>query len=337
MQAVPFPELPDELVVLPAAPASPELSRATAPTWVRAAPVGGHQRVGWPPKAPQLPADRFFVDLAARTAVEERITRQVRGWIDQACRRIGECVRPHLGDADAVLCGSLASGTHIATVGWEVDIAVRAFSVRRGWDDEPHAVLDDIARWLKAGIDADVVRGQRNVTIQSVGSVPVNVGVCWRSQEPNAEFRGSWTEGGDLCDVFVQPLAHRDLISARNASLGGDSSLLKLIRIVKHLNATWTKTRKQAPLSSFLVEVLALEVCRRPFTLAEGVTDYLRRSAKLVSGPVSHPLGPRKTLPFARSREASALLAQAADICEQSLFMTDGADASAQLQRLIAL
>jgi len=336
MQALPFPELSDDLLPPPAVPAGPDLSRFTAPTWVRTAPRRRQHRVGWPPQVPELAADQFFADLATSTAVEDRITRQVHGWIDRACLRIIECIRPHLGDVDAVLCGSLATGTHLATAAWEVDIAVRAHVVRRGWSRESRVVLDDMARWLDAAIDADVVRRSQTVAIESPGGVPVNVGVCWRPEERDAEVRGSWSEDGDVSDVFIEPLAHRDLIAARNASLGGDSSFRTLIRIVKHLNASWTKTREQPPLSSLLVEVLALKVCHRPFALAEGVTDFLHRSAGLVRGPVSHPLSPRKTLRSARPQEASALLAQAADICEQSLFATDGAIAYAQLQRLFA-
>jgi hypothetical protein len=334
MQALPFPGLPSELLS-PSAPApGPDLSRFTAPTWARSVPARRPHRVGWPPREPALAADGFFADLATRTAVDDRITRRVQGWTDRACLRIVECVRPHLGDVDAVLCGSLANGTHVATAAWEVDIAVRARVVRPGWGRESDSVLADIARWLDLGIGADIVRGPQAVVIEAIGGVPVNVGVCWRPEGPNAEIRGSWSDDGALLDRFIQPAAHRDLIAARDASLGGDSSFLKLIRIVKHLNATWAEVHGKAPLSSFLVEVLALEVCRRPFALAEGVTEFLGRSARLIRDPVSHPLDPRSRLVLARPSEASALLAHAADICEQSLFTTDAATASAQLQRL---
>src|SRR5206468_12494694 len=139
----------------------------------------------------------------------------------------------------------------------------------------------------------------------------VHVGVSWRPDARSADMQVSWTDDGDLLTGHIQPEMHSDLIVARDASLGNDSSFLKLIRIVKHLNRTWRNTLGEAPLSSFVVEVLALEVCRRPFALAEGVTDFLRRSASLVRGPLSHPLAAGTPLRAARPSDASALLARA--------------------------
>lgn len=327
MERLPFTDLPDSVGASTDVDAG-GLSRYTAPTWVRSTPRTRPARVDWPARTPTLAADPFYAELIAEISVDSRISRRVHAWANRARLRIMESVRPHLGDVDAVLCGSLAADTHIATTAWDVDVAVRAYRGRPEWRADPDAALGDMTRWLRAAIDADVVARPRSVAIKAAGGLVVDVVICWRPEEEAVGLVGAHQSRSDAEPVRVDPAFHRDLIAARNASLGNDSAFIKLIRIVKHLNEGWREQHGRAPLEPFHVEVLALTACTRPFTLAEGVTDFLRQAAELVRGPLRYPLASEGVVGAAHPAVASAVLAKAAERCEQALFAADASAAA---------
>jgi hypothetical protein len=119
------------------------------------------------------------------------------------------------------------------------------------------------------------------------------------------------------------PAGHRDLIAARDASLGGGSAFVKLIRIIKHLNQRWADQHGNVPVTSFHIEALALTLCSRPFTLAEGVTDFLREGSRLVHVPLNDPLATADSIVAEDPVLAADLFAEAAKLTEQAL-MTAG-------------
>jgi predicted nucleotidyltransferase len=333
MEPLPFTDLPDS------ADASTDvdpsgLSRYTPPTWVRSTPRRRLARVDWPPGTPTLAADPFYADLIGKISVDSRISRRVHAWANRARVRILDSVRPHLGDVDAVLCGSLAAGTHIATTDWDVDVAIRAYRGPPEWRTDPDAVLGDMIRWLRAAIDADVVARPRSVAIKAAGGLVVDVTICWQPDREGVGVVGPQQLRSNEEQVRIDPAFHRDLIAARNASLGNDSAFIKLIRIVKHLNEGWKAQHGRAPLEPFHVEVLALTACTRPFELAEGVTDFLRQAAELVRGPLRYPLASEGVVGAAHPAVASAVLEKAAERCEQALFATDASAAAGILERV---
>lgn len=336
MEPLPFPDMPDTGRNAVDVGARSDISCYTAPTWVRSTPRRRPSRVDWPPRTPVLAADEFFTDLVAQISVDERISRRVHAWADRARLRIAESVRPHLGDVDAVVSGSFAAGTHIATAPWDVNVVVRAHRGRPEWGASPAAALDDMARWLRAAIDANVVTRPQSVVIESPGGLGVDVVIWWRPSEESIRVSPSRSKA-DQEQVPFDPLSHRDLIAARDASLGNDSAFVKLIRVVKHLNERWRGQHGEAPLESFHVEVLALTACTRPFTLPEGVSGFFRQAAQLVRGPTRHPAAPACLVTAVDPPVASELLADAAERCEQALFAADASTAAGVLGRLFGL
>lgn len=324
MDRLPFVDLPDP-VVPPDDP--PNLSPYTAPTWARSTPRHRPASVAWPPAEPALLADRLFEEVVAELVVDERVTKAVVTWLDRAERRIADAVRPHLGDVHVGRCGSFASRTHLST-GWDVDIAVLTFAesstLRRSGGSD---FLHNLARWLETDLEVPASVDGDAVAVDAPGGVVVRVLPFSRVDGRTANVAGT-----SRCPV--DPLAHTQLVSARNAHLGNDDCFSGLVRAVKHLFRAHEPAREPA-LSSFAIETLALNLCTAPFRLADGVTHFLRTCAEIVQRPFTHPFAPNAPIKVREAREVADRLARAADTCEGALFAVEptGLDYLARLFR----
>lgn len=313
-----------------------ESSRFTPPTWVRSAPKRRPFQVQWPPPTPETAPGRYYDELVVAISVDESVSRRVATWAQRACARVSETLRCHLGDVDAALCGSLVSTTHVATTPWDVDVFVRAHGGKSEWDADSTAALEDITRWLSASIDAKITRGSESVLIESPGGLVVDVGIGWRTERaPSGFVRQSHpTRQSSTLESF-DPSLHLAKLAARNALLGRDSVFIKLLRIAKHLNGRWIHQYGEAPLTSFEIEVLALQVCTQPFDLAEGLPQFLRQAARSTRSPVRAPPAPSRQLASGLPDSAAVLLENAADRLEHALFATDPATSAGMLAEVL--
>lgn len=314
MDRLPFVDLPDPVVP---SDDSLDLSPYTAPTWARSTPRHRPASVSWPPAEPALPADRLLDELVAELVVDERITKAVDAWLDRAERRIADAVRPHLGDVHVARCGSFASRTHLSAA-WDVDIAVRTLAepptARRSGSSDP---VNDLARWLTTDLEVPASVNANSVAVDAPGGVVVRVLPFWHVNGRRADDAGP-----SRCPV--DPVAHTQLVCARNAHLGNNGCFSRLIRVIKHLTRRHEPAQEPA-LSSFAVETLALNVSTTPFCLAEGVTHFLRTCAELVNHPFTHPLAPDAPITLLDARRVADRLGHAADICEGALFSVEPA------------
>lgn len=331
IHAIPFPELDNAAWEAVEADAS----RYTAPTWVRAAPPRRTARAQRPMYvAPAAPA---YAALVEALGVDENLLKPVLRWAQRATDRIVEAVRCHLGDVDAFICGSLATGTSAATTPPDIDVFLRAHAGRHGWDQQPDAALDDLARWLRSAVGgASLHRLGDCVVIASPGGLKVDVKMGWRTSAAPGLFVGAdWTPEGAALIPF-DPRTHSETLLARNALLRGDSAFLKLVRVIKHVNARWQSIVGAAPLTSFELESLALTICTEPFDLAEGLPFFFRRAAELVDSRKPSALGTAASA-VANSELARRMLEDAAVRCEHALFATDAMTARAALGPMFAL
>lgn len=300
------------------------------PTWLRAS-VSSCEEACEPLGGPALAADEYFDNLVRWISVEDRVTQRTRAWADQARARIAACLRPQLGDVDVMLTGSLAHGTHIATAPLDVDLVVRVYEGRRTWHGASATVLKDLGRWLEHGLEAPVTRGTHGVVISSPGGADVEVVPFWRRDEDATGFESPWSTDGE---TYGDPMAHCSRLAARNAALGANSCLLRLVRIVKHLNHRAARVSGTPVMSSFHLEALALRACHRPFRLAEGVADFLREAADLAASAPPDAFSPFGLVGAADRAAASAFLSDAAAVCDEGLFATDSVTAADVLSRL---
>lgn len=268
--------------------------------------VGGGQRAS-------LPADAYYRRLVDKISVSPAAQVEVRGWLNIAAENIVRSVRPHLGDVDYVICGSFASGTQIASEDWDVNIALRVYSVPPTWDDAG-LVLTDLHRWLHHDYGDAVERRAHSVTLRGGSTVDLDVLPFVRYGQ------------GEHKRTLVDPSVHRDRLLARDASLGDDSVFLKLIRVIKHLSHRTVVETGWQPLSGYEIETLALAVCVEPFALAEGVADFLATIAKRqvdLDDSCSE-----------RDQRTSAWLSAAHELAESALMTPDESEADSILSGL---
>jgi hypothetical protein len=237
-------------------------------------------------------------------------------WIDAALDRIRAVLRPHVFDVQAALCGSVASQTCVAGREWEIDVALRAHSPSPSWNEGCHA-LEDLQRWLRRGIEADIDITGASVVISAPESPAIGIVPWWRL--PDGRWRCSLPAAES---DNVDPIEHCALICARDSALGRHSAFKDLIRIVKYLTRRWEIEHGRALLNSFTIDVLALNHCTVPFNLSEGIPRLLAAAAGAVTRPLRHPLAARPQSAIADASLVSTLLADAADRAESAL-MTD--------------
>jgi hypothetical protein len=225
---------------------------------------------------------------------EADVARDVGRWALQAASRLAEAVRVHVGDVDSVVCGSLASGAHVATAHWDVDVCIQAHAGRPRWDRDPDAALEDVSRWITAivGVSATVDQARNHIMIDTTGGLPVDVIVAWATPHKPGGFVSARPGRSDSELIPCAPAMHCDRLRARDALLGRDGAFLKVIRIAKHVTRQWAALHETTPLSSFELDVLALDALTQPFEIAEGVAFMFRRAAELVRRPVPCALAP---------------------------------------------
>lgn len=305
--------------------ADAESSRYTAPTWVRANPRRRPARVRHPTPVATTAVAGVYDALLAALDPEDDVARDVGKWAQQAATRLAEAVRVHVGDVDAVVCGSLASGAHVATAQWDVDICVQAHAGRPGWDRDPNAALDDVSRWITAivGVSATVDQARNHIRIHSAGGLPVDVIVAWATPNKPGGFVCARPGRSDLELIPCAPAMHSDRVRARDALLGRDGAFLKVIRIAKHVTRRWAALQETTPLNSFEVDVLALEVLTQPFDVAEGVAFLFRHAAELVRQPVPCALAPGGRFAVTAPEVAEAFLCDAAARSDEAMFAID--------------
>jgi hypothetical protein len=255
--------------------------------------------------------------LLAALDPEDDVARDVGRWARQAASRLAEAVRVHVGDVDSVVCGSLASGAHVATAQWDVDVCVQAHTGRPGSDRDPNAALDDVSRWITAivGASATVDQARNHIKIDSTGGLPVDVIVAWATPHKPGGFVCARPGRGDSELIPCAPAMHCDRLRARDALLGRDGAFLKVIRIAKHVTRRWAALHETTPLSSFELDVLALDALTQPHEVAEGLAYLFRRAAGLVRQPVPCALAPGGQSAVAAPEVAEAFLAEAATRC----------------------
>lgn len=300
---------------------SPSVPRTVAtdtrrPSWLDNEPSA--RGAVWPPRSPRLPADDFYERLLTHISVPFSVEHATSLWTEAARRRVADAVRPHISDVDTFICGSYSAKTYLATEAWDVDIVVRLKDPHHGWDD-PTRAIEDLHSWLSHAIDAEFEATGRGVRITSADAPAVDVLPCWRAPGRTA---------GLICPGpgalrHIDPIGHRDLLAARDASLGTESGFLNVIRLVKHLNQIWGDEYGAPPLTAFHIEALALAHCTRPFNLAEEVAEFMAAAAELVWTPLPDPLGVAGSIVAWDVDLASALLTEAARSAEAALMTCD--------------
>jgi hypothetical protein len=219
-----------------------------------------------------LPAEDFYRQLDSDIAVSGSTDQAIEGWLGIALERIVEAVGPHVMDVDARVCGSFATGMHVAGSPWDVDVALRLHSSELAWDGVASA-LADTKCWLHSHLAADVELVDGTLVVSEFGAMRVKVILSWRTPD-------GWTSSHGAPQVhahspFNDPVSHRDLLLARERSLGDGSVMRPLIRLVKYLVQRWKGQHGSAPLSSFEIDNLALSYCTRPMLLTEAVPGFL--------------------------------------------------------------
>jgi hypothetical protein len=110
----------------------------------------------------------------------------------------------------------------------------------------------------------------------------------------------------------------------------------KSFEIAKHVTRRWTALHETTPLSSFEIEVLALDALTQPFEVAEGMTFLFRRALERIREPVPSALAPGGQFAVAAPEVAEAFLAEAATRCDEAMFATDADSAVATLGEAFA-
>jgi hypothetical protein len=233
-----------------------------------------------------------------------------------------DLVRPHALDVDAFVCGSFASGTQVAAGPLAVDVAVRFYEARPRWRRDPLEALEEVRSWLTYGISVDTEPASRAITLPVADRIAIRLMPCWRGDD-GAPLIGP-DPAGESEALRFDPAGHRDLLLARQASLGSETAFLGLIRIVKLLIQRWAKPSGRKTLSSYHVDTLALNLCREPFTLAEGVADFLHHAARATRGRLEDPARFGLATSPAEPNLASAMFSEAAEQAEAAL-MSSGA------------
>jgi hypothetical protein len=188
------------------------------------------------------------------------------------------------------------------------------------WRDGDEA-LADLSRWLSTELSATVTAMGESLLIGERDALALRVIPCWL------------TDGGGWCSVrpfplreplgrALHPIGHRDLVLARDRSLGADSIFRKLIRLIKHLNARWERLHRNAPLRSFEIETLALRYCTRPMALAEAIPGFLAFTRDACS---AYERRGKSATP--ESRPDWSVIAEAAERTELALLTDDSAEA----------
>lgn len=177
----------------------------------------------------------------------------------------------------------------------------------------------DSRSWLSHAIEAEFEATARSVRITSTDAAAVDVLPCWRAPGRMAGLICP----GPVALRYIDPVGHRDLLAACDASLGTESGFLNVIKLVKHLNQSWAGEYGAPPLTAFHIEALALAHCTRPFNLAEEVAEFLAVAAELVWTPLPDPLGVAGPIVALDAGLASALLTEAARSAEAALMTCD--------------
>jgi hypothetical protein len=227
----------------------------------------------------------------------------------------------------------LASGAHVAKAPWDVDICVQAYTGRAGWDRDPNAALDDVSRWIATivGVSATVDEARNHIQIHATGGLPVDVIVAWATPTKPGGFVCARPGRSDTELIPCAPGMHCNRLRARDALLGQDGTFLKVVRIAKHVTRRWTALHETTPLSSFEIEVLALDALTQPFEVAEGMTFLFRRALERIREPVPSALALGGQFAVAAPEVAEVFLAEAATRCDEAMFATDADSAVATL------
>jgi hypothetical protein len=278
---------------------------AGTPQWLMA----HSQRSPLPLSHPQhpLPAEDFYRRLHSDISVSGSANEAIEGWLGIALERIVEAVGPHVMDVDARVCGSFATGLHVAGSSWDVDVALRLHSPELAWDGVASA-LADTKRWLHSHLAADVELVDGTLVISEFGAMRVRVILSWRTPDGWASSHGALQAHAH--PPVNDPVSHRDLLLARERSLGDGSVMRPLIRLVKYLVHRWKGQHGWAPLSSFEIDNLALSYCMRPMLLTEAVPGFLSFAADAC---FTRERLSRNSVP------ASSLFASAAQATERAL------------------
>lgn len=290
-------------------------------------------RPAWPPRLPAIPADEYYADLSRRLATAERPSNSMWAAIQAVGRRILDLVRPNAFDVDAFVCGSFAARTQLPSSRFEIDVVLRFSEPRPRWAEVEREAPEEIANWLRCSLTVtNISRWSLSVPVDE--RIELHLLPAWRADDGGALVASS--PEGHPNAIRFDPAGHRDLLIARQASLGPETPFTALIRIVKLLNRCWAKRTGNAPLSSYHIDVLALHLCRTPFTLSEGVADFLRDAAEAVRSPLPDPLRIGSAVRPLDQPVAAAVLAEAAKQAEAALMARTGREAEGALHALFA-
>ena len=243
-----------------------------APNWLNAQP--GLEPLPWPSSPHRFPVEDYYGDLLAAISPTPEEDRAVRAWLPVVRERLTNALRPHALDVDVLECGSFATGTHLTSPMFDVDLVARLHTLD-ATADSPAALLERIRGWVAYGVDADIVVTGGTIVIadKAVGTAGLRVRVI-----PCASRGGTVRPIARLED---DPLAHRDLVLARDRALGGDSVMRRAIRIAKHVNAL-QPDHASPPVTSHDIESLALATLTCPATLGDAVAALLKSVATLI-------------------------------------------------------
>jgi hypothetical protein len=280
----------------------------------------------WPPEADDAPVNVVLARLGQPADLTA-----LSAWADGAQSWIAETLRSHLIDVDATLCGSVATETTIGAT-TEADVVVRIHAAPDRWREDARIALQDVWRWLAAEAEVQVVRHARGIVLNDAG-LSARALVCVRpfgggsgliAASPSGEWRP------------MDPAGHRDLVRARDASIGRSSRFTQTIRIIKALHRAWSERGGRPLLSSFQIDGLALAICRRSLPLADMVTNFCAAAARLVTRPIADPLAIGPTTAVREPALVAQRFSSAQLQIEQAAIAVDADEAAQLLEGLAA-
>lgn len=242
----------------------------------------------WPPADPCLATDAYFERLG--DSLNRRPPDDPTWWRwSELAERVLEAVRPHCLDADAAACGSFASGTAIGAVS-DVDVTLRIWEPPDAWGEAADVAVTDLKRWLSHSPHVRVEEtGAGTVVAQAlsgVGRLRVLLASPAGRSFDAVPALATCTDSHSWAWIPGDPLSHSARMRARDAALGGEV-FAAAVRIVKHLARRWADTLGRPPVSSYLIDTLALEHLDGPFNLSEGTAEFLEFAAEATSDPAA--------------------------------------------------
>lgn len=213
--------------------------------------------------------------------------------------------------------GALAAGTQIAPLN-DVDLVVRADTIRSGWKDDPKQALEDLCAAMR-GEGHTCETGAHAVKVTLPGE-RFTADVVFGCMHP---AQGLWIPHCPKDEpaqwIRTDPKEHRDQVKQRNRDLG--VGFARQIRILKVLNRKWALSdpEQRKPLSSFHLTALGLELITRPVDHATTTPVFLAAAAARVLRPLPDPAGVGPDLEARDPQRAAALLGEAAETTRRAL------------------